>query len=222
MKYLLIISLLLACNAFAQTKQWNELKAEIKKESDKDKKSVQEFQQKNKRQISFSDARNHLLMRAVHPSGKPIYLTTLNAEAAITSGATNIQNGLSGMALNGSSLHIFQWDAGLVKPHIEFGNRVIANEGTTNDTHATHVAGILMASGVNAQSKGMAPNALLHAYYFDDDIVEMTSLAEANAYGFLISNHSYGTTTGWQRPNGTWVWHGDETVSNDEDFTAVG
>jgi Subtilase family/PKD domain len=218
-KFILFIASVFSVPGFCQS-TWPEFKAQLKAESDKDKEQVEKLQRKQARPISFSDERNHFLMRAVHPSGKPIYLTTLNAEAAITSGAATIQNGATGISLNGTGRNIFQWDAGLVKPHIEFGARVIANEGASSDNHATHVAGILMAAGVNAQAKGMAPNSKLHAYYFDDDIVEMAALAETNPHGFLVSNHSYGTTTGWQFSSGAWTWHGDETVSNDEDFTA--
>ena len=159
-------------------------------------------------------------MQAVHPSGQPVYLTTLNAHAAITTGAAYLQNGSTGFALTGSGHHIFQWDAGAVQPHIEFGNRVVANEGATTDRHATHVAGTLIAAGVNPQAKGMAPEAMLHAYYFDDDLYKMATQSEKNEYGFLISNHSYGITTGWNKVSGVWQWFGDVSISSDEDYTA--
>lgn len=220
MRFTLFILLLFSVKGFPQNTSWAELKESIKKESDKDKELVLDFRQKKNLPLSFSDGRNHFYMRAVYPSGKPIYLTTLNAGAATSSGASIIQNGVTGFSLDGISHHIFQWDAGLVKPHIEFQDRVIANEGSDFHNHATHVAGILMASGVNAQAKGMSPNAKLHSYYFDDDIIEMASQAELNPYGFFISNHSYGSVTGWNKSNNTWTWNGDETVSNDEDFTA--
>jgi len=220
LRFCLFILLLLSSTIFSQSKTWIELKESIKKESAKDKQGVIDIQQKKKLPVSFSDDRNHFLMRAVHPSGKPIYLTTLNAEAAITSSASLIQNGVTGFLLTGVNQHIFEWDAGLVKQHVEFGNRVIANEGTLIDNHATHVAGTLMAAGANAQAKGMSPNAFLHAYYFDNDIEEMASQAELSPYGFYLSNHSYGTSTGWNKSGGIWTWHGDDQVSNDEDYTA--
>ena len=159
-------------------------------------------------------------MQEVHPSGKPIYLTTLNANAAITNGAAKLQNGTTGFLLSGAGLHIFQWDAGAVFGHQEFGNRVVANEELTTDRHATHVGGTLVASGVNPASKGMSPEAKLHAYYFDDDIFEIATQSEINQYGFMISNHSYGATTGWHRISGQWQWFGDESISVDEDYKA--
>ena len=215
-----ILFVLLPFLAFPQSKPWAEVKASIKSDSEKDKRMVVEYSQKHKLPISFSDGRNLMLMRAVHPSGKPIYLTTLNAEASTTSGASLIQSGATGFSLNASGQHIFQWEAGLVKPHIEFGDRVVANEGTAEHNHATHVAGILMASGVNAQAKGMSPNAKLHSYYFDDDISELAAQAESNPYGFLITNHSYGVSTGWNKSGNNWSWNGDPLISSDEDFTA--
>lgn len=206
--------------AFPQSKSWVELKSFVKSELEKDKRLVLEYSQKKKIPITISDGRNLLLMYAVDPSGKPIYLTTLNADAAISSGASFLQSGSTGFSLNASGQHLFQWDAGLVKPHIEFGDRVIANEGTTEHNHATHVAGILMASGVNPQAKGMSPNAKLHSYYFDDDISELAAQAEKNPYGFLITNHSYGVSTGWNKSGNSWSWNGDPLISSDEDFTA--
>jgi Subtilase family/PKD domain/Secretion system C-terminal sorting domain len=197
---------------------WEELKASIKAISDKDKRSLQSA--RVNWPLQFSDSNNHFLMRAVHPSGTPIYLTTLNANAAITTGTALLQNGNTGFVLTGEGQHLFQWDAGAVQAHIEFGNRVVANEGVTTDRHATHVAGTLIASGFNPQVRGMSPAASLHAYYFDDDIFEIATQSEKNQYGFLISNHSYGTATGWNRVGNAWQWLGDELVSSDEDFTA--
>lgn len=197
---------------------WPELKSRIQAESDKNKRGIQ-----NARidwPLQFSDSSNHFLMQAVYPSGKPIYLTTLNAQAALTTGASLLQSGNMGFALSGEGRHIFQWDAGAVQSHIEFGKRVLANEGVFTDRHATHVAGTLIASGNNPQAKGMAPAASLHAYYFDDDIYELAVQSEKNQYGYLISNHSYGIATGWNRLGNGWQWLGDELVSNTEDFTA--
>jgi PKD repeat protein len=211
--------MLVSTSAIAQN--WQGLKNRIKADSENDKKKVEEFAKRQKRPISFFDGRNHFLMRAVHPSGKPIYLTTLNAGAAITSGAATIQQGVPGFTLDGSGLHIFQWDAGLVKvPHIEYDTRLLHNEGDISN-HATHVAGTLVSAGVNnAAAKGMAPNAYLHAYYYDDDLNEMIAIAESNPYGFFMSNHSYGSATGWQKVGNVWEWEGDDLVSTNEDYTA--
>ena len=217
-KKLFYIIILITTTAYGQS--WPALKLQLKSSSEKNKQQVSELIKKQKLASSFSDHQNHFLLHAVHPSGKPIYLVTLNAGAATTSGASLLQNRITGFNLTGNGQHIFQWDAGLVKTHIELGNRVIANEGTVIDNHATHVAGILIASGINPLAKGMSPSANLHANYFDDDLQEMAAIAEVNPYGFLISNHSYGTNTGWHRVNNNWEWFGDALVSSDEDYTA--
>ena len=43
--------------------------------------------------------------------------------------------------------------------------------------HSTHVAGTIMASGVQANSKGMAPAANLRAFDWNSDEAEMASEA---------------------------------------------
>jgi hypothetical protein len=201
--------------ALAQT--WSQLKAEIKSDYEKNQRSIQSARVRGP--LSFSDGQNHFLMQAVHPSGKPIYLTTLNSNAGQTTGASLLQTGVTGFVLTGIGHSIYQWDAGAVLEHNELVGRILTNEGTV-DRHATHVAGTLIASGINPQSKGMAPDAKLHAYYFNEDIFEMATQSEKNANGFMISNHSYGITTGWHRVGGGWQWWGDELISVNEDFTA--
>ena len=60
--------------------------------------------------------------------------------------------------------------------------------------HATHVAGTLIASGVNPLAKGMS-NGLQELVVYDanNDAAEMM----AEGPNLLLSNHSYGTIAGW-------------------------
>ena len=68
----------------------------------------------------------------VSPSGVPVYLTTLNAGAAITTGAVQFAaSGNLGLNLQGEGMLVGVWDGGIVKDHIELGERVIAKEGDT-------------------------------------------------------------------------------------------
>jgi hypothetical protein len=95
---------------------------------------------------------------------------------------------------------IAEWDGGAVRgTHEQLSGRVTQVDGdTTISNHATHVAGTLVGDGTpDASAKGMAPQATLDAYYWDDDNAEM---AAAAAGGILVSNHSYGFATGWSRP----------------------
>ncbi|MEZ4955461.1 MAG: S8 family serine peptidase [Saprospiraceae bacterium] len=85
------------------------------------------------------------------------------------------------------------------------------------DDHATHVTGTCIAKGVNADAKGMAYNAQAITYDFNNDISEIAYLA---SQGLLVSNHSYGTPTGWRydSDSGDWEWYGNTSYSNNVDY----
>jgi subtilisin family serine protease/PKD repeat protein len=146
------------------------------------------------------------------------YRASLNQQAAITTGAAQLQDEIGGYQLNGTGITCGIWEDGLVKDHIEFGNRILSKEGTVEQTHATHVAGTILAAGINPSAKGMAPKATAYTYFFDNDFSEMAALASEDEGGLLFSNHSYGTVTGWSKPNGVWTWYGDPAISNEEDY----
>jgi hypothetical protein len=150
--------------------------------------------------------------------GHPLFLSTLNLPSAQATGTASLSSGQSGMTLRGEGMQIAAWDDGLVAPHRELDTRVVANEGTQAMTHASHVAGTLIATGLNAAARGMAPGAQLLAFRFDNDEAEMAALASTNNKPLLVSNHSYGTVTGWTSQGGTWRWVGDPAVSNIEDY----
>jgi subtilisin family serine protease/PKD repeat protein len=159
-----------------------------------------------------------ILLLVGEEDGSYAYRASLNQQAAITTGAAQLLDESGGYQLSGSGITVGIWEDGLVKTHIELGNRILSKEGSNEQTHATHVAGTILASGINAQAKGMAPEAKAYTYFFDNDFSEMASLASADEGGLLFSNHSYGTVTGWSKPNGVWTWYGDATISTDEDY----
>jgi len=140
---------------------------------------------------------------------EPLYRTTLNANAAISSGANLLYP--SPYSLNGSGVKVGVWDAGSVRnTHREFTTaRVVKrNSSAALDDHATHVAGTIGASGFTASAKGMAPNVSIDSWDWNSDYAEMTSSGAASAIGdatkILLSNHSYGfgaTTTDMGRYN---------------------
>jgi len=72
----------------------------------------------------------------------------------------------------------------------------------------------MIAGGVKPQANGMAPEATIKAFQWDDDLAEMALEASR---GLLISNHSYGYTRGWVDFDG-WYWFGDSTISETEDY----
>lgn len=158
------------------------------------------------------------LMR-VGAEGQLYYYTTYNANSAKTTSTNKVHPGAGyGFALNGAGMTVHEWDAGAVRPsHQEFSGRVTQMDGViTTHYHSTHVAGTLIASGVQSAAKGMAPAAHLNAYDWNNDESEM---ATAGANGALVSNHSYGYANGWSWNNYSWEWLGDPSISTLEDYS---
>lgn len=155
---------------------------------------------------------------------EPIYFTTHNATAAISTSANLTR---TTFAVDGSGIALGMWDGGSGRAtHTEFGSRMIVKDGSISIDHATHVGGTLIASGVSASARGMAPAATVDSYDWNNDVSEMTSRA-ASAPGqadkLYLSNHSYGIISGWNNvSNGTrvWEWHGNgtSTVGFEQDF----
>lgn len=167
--------------------------------------------------LNTSEGRHMLMVDVV--DGIPVYISTLNSEAATTTGVAHIQSGgVTGLNLEGEGLLIGVWDEGRVKDHIELDARVISKEVDNDVTHATHVTGTIIASGVNPIAKGMAPKASVTNWYFNNDLAEMAALAKSDDHSLLLSNHSYGTVTGWTKINGQWNWSGNSSISADEDY----
>ncbi|MDI6765958.1 MAG: S8 family serine peptidase, partial [Bacteroidota bacterium] len=155
-------------------------------------------------------------------AGMPIYYMTHNLSAARTISTNKVwPSGGYGFSLTGSTDTLGIWDAGRVRlEHQEFAtNRVTQVDGaTTNNDHATHVAGTMVATGVVASAKGMAYQARLRAWDWNNDESEMANSAAA---GLRVSNHSYGIPTGWRYNyfnDNRWAWFGDTTISNTEDY----
>ncbi|ALU26743.1 MULTISPECIES: S8 family serine peptidase [Myroides] len=176
-----------------------------------DKEAVLRFQQQYSVPTKgvYKDGRIYQL-RTVDNEGIPIYYATQNALSRSLTGVDNIsKGGRQRVNLQGRNMIIGLWDG---KPafeqHQEFksgaSSRVILKDPDINiaklngedleraelgKNHATHVAGTLIASGAYAPAKGLAPEASVWSYDWDNDIVEMASAAQS---GLLISNHSYG------------------------------
>ncbi len=152
-------------------------------------------------------------LQFIDKRGNPQYYIANNANSAKTISTDKVfSGGGAGLSLDGSGVTTHEWDAGSVRTtHQEFGGRAHNNDAASIHYHSTHVAGTIIASGVTASAKGMAPAASLESHDWNYDGSEMAMEA---ANGMLVSNHSYGFLRGW---NGT-TWWGDTTVSNDEDY----
>ncbi len=82
-------------------------------------------------------------------------------------------------------------------PHIEFGSPFrVANPLGVNspDSHATSVAGVMIAAGASAGAKGIAYQGSINAYTWVDPYGTVLSQAASDS---RVSNHSYGGVFGW-------------------------
>ncbi|PZR29706.1 MAG: peptidase S8 [Citrobacter freundii] len=164
-------------------------------------------------------------LTGVDQTGAPIYLETHNnIVAAATIGTNQLWSGGSlGLTLSGSSTVVSGklaiWDGGKVRStHVELNNRVTqVDNATSNNDHATHVAGTMIATGVNPLAKGMSFGYTnLRAYDFDNDDDEMKDAAP----NLLVSNHSYGTVAGWNfnSDQNRWEFFGRPLATEDYKF----
>lgn len=167
--------------------------------------------------LKYSDEYNGKMFQLVgfDEKGMPLYYETMNTGAAAGTGA-DVLNDLSGpYKLDGEGINVFEWDGGAVRvAHQEFGGRAKQMDAAlTQSDHATHVAGTLIAAGVDKKAKGMAYKANLKAYDWTSDLTEMAAAAANNA--MLMSNHSYGFTGGFSygsnSGNTGWHWMGDDS-----------
>ena len=152
-------------------------------------------------------------------NGAPLYYITNNVISGKTISTDKVYpGGAGGYNLTGSGMILGEWDAGGVRAtHQEFGGRVLNSEGTLH-RHSTHVAGTMIAAGVQPSARGMSYQASLKAYDWNSDFSEMAAQAAA---GLRVSNHSYGLITGWDYDyfnDNRWVWWGSPSVSQTEDY----
>jgi hypothetical protein len=165
------------------------------------------------------------VLRDVSPRGIPVYITTFDNIISAGTIRTNLlwPGGSSGLSLNGSSSSvkgkIAIWDEAKPRPtHVELTGRVTQKDNASNiSDHSTHVAGTMVASGVNPLAKGMAyGEQQLLAYDWNNDNSEMLAAASS----LLVSNHSYGTVAGWSynSDNGHWEFYGDPGDTADYKF----
>ena len=162
-------------------------------------------------------------------NGLPAIKQTHNVESAQTVGAQKLwPGGGTGFNLIGTNVLMAQWDGGdLLTSHVEFATnaqRAFLLDGPSGygvQDHPTHVAGTMMAWGVNAQAEGFSNRGKVVESYFGKDLVEMPTQAATN--NVRESNHSYGYTDGWFifTPDGVnyyWFWYGDITISTNWDW----
>ncbi len=240
-KALLLAFTLSTTVTFAQTQQQRQ---EISDKYDKSKLTQLQRDFKQKEDSRRAEAENLAALRgwdvqrtnsdgtfdeliAVSIDGKPIYYTIYNADAARSTRADHLNIGGSlGLNLDGQNMTAHVWDGGPTRvTHQEFdgpggNNRVTINDGVTglngNSFHAQHVTGTIVASGVQAAAKGMAPQADALTHDWTNDLSEATAEAAA---GMLVSNHSYGFA--WRNQFGQVqlpAWYGGAYIDDSRDW----
>jgi len=140
-------------------------------------------------------------LQRILSDGTPIYYSTFNASAAVSTRTNHLNTGGSlGLDLMGQNMTAHVWDAGHARiSHQEYDGTggtdryavqdADAEGGVILNFHSAHVTGTVMASGVQQEAQGMAPSAQVHGYRWSNDVGEA---AGAAASGMLLSNHSYG------------------------------
>lgn len=151
------------------------------------------------------------------------YIGYADPVAAITINANKVWPGaLSNLNLSGSDDAVTNklgvWDEGSPRlTHKELAGRITQKDNVTEIVnHSTHVAGIVMSKGLNPLAKGMAFNMKgILDYDWNNDLSEMSAAA---ASGLLISNHSYGTVTGWDYNSDSSRWEFNGRWNEKEDY----
>ena len=156
-------------------------------------KNVEYSKQKNK---SFTKPFFHFY--SPHNSKLPIVYRRSNLE--ISKALKNDylwSGGIAGLTLSGENQIIGYWDVDQPRlTHQEYSGRVsfLDSENGTNDSHATQMVGTMIATGVDADARGMANAAGVEAYNWNNDIGEMAEAAADNLTG---SAHPYAEIAGW-------------------------
>ena len=153
--------------------------------------------------------------------GRPLYYLTDNLNAARTVSTDLVwAGGGLGLFLDGSGRTLGIWDGGSVRgTHVELSGRVVSLDGAGLSGHATHVGGTMIATGVDANARGMSFAGILRSYDFNGDEPEMAA-EQLLPDPITVSNHSYSFISGWIFnffSDGRWVWFGDVAISSVED-----
>ncbi len=215
--FLIVIQVLMGFGLYAQvtTKQdrLNTLSGKYLQQAQHNKQKAIEYANVNNIPIRIENDTMVMELMMIDENEKPQYNVTCNANAAATSSTNQVYaGGAAGLSLDGSGISVCEWDGGSVRTtHQEFGGRVTNTDAASISSHSTHVAGTIMAAGVNPLAKGMAYAASLNSYDWNEDDAEMANEA---SNGNLLSNHSYSWIRGWSGS----TWYGDPTISTLEDY----
>lgn len=140
-----------------------------------------------------------------------------NSQAAALSHVTELYS--APYNLTGAGVVLGMWDVGSAQAtHAEFEGRVILETPSAAVAeHPTHVAGTILAKGINSDAKGMAPGATLHEFNVDDGFLE-SKQTNYPKFGIRADNNSWGYVLGWNYDDEktfNWEWYaGTEDFGN--------
>ncbi|WP_438969041.1 S8 family serine peptidase [Nonlabens sp.] len=145
---------------------------------------------------------NTAYLIGVNDWDSPLYVSTMNEEAAQMQGARELQTGGSfGLNIEGQDMTVGVWDGGQIRDsHLSYFGRTVPGEAlTTLSGHATHVAGTIASNGAgDSAARGIAPQSTIEYYEFQrlpesqGGVLDAVEMSAAAASGMLVSNHSYG------------------------------
>lgn len=217
-------------SAYAQTEtRTTILKRAATEQATKEKAFAEHLQKVAKEKnwpLSFKNKNGEqVVLTGIDAGGYPLYTSTdNNIDAAATTSTNKLWTGGGlGLSLSGSSASVKGklgvWDGGRARPtHVELNGRINNKENVSISDHTTHVSGTLIASGVNPRAKGMAFGLQeLVVYDFNNNLSEML---QESSNGMLLSNHSYGTISGWYQnaASNRWEFRGQFNTNEDYKF----
>lgn len=226
MKRIFLLSIISLSFCYKGISQQNEIKTQqlLKQAEQLNQKHIQDQQKAKQLGIPLVEILPDgtvLGFKGFDQNNRPEFYKTDNVDAAITTRTNEVQiGGSGGYNLTGSTIQIGEWDGGeVLNTHQELTGRVVQQDSPSSvSNHATHVAGTMIASGIDPNAKGMATQANIRAYDFFNDESEMAIYAADTSS--VVSNHSYGAIAGWNfhDNSGEWRWYGDSTISTTEDY----
>lgn len=154
----------------------------------------------------------------------PVYFSTSSRSQQRSMNVDYLSDGtVSGVNADGNGYTAYIWDGGRVRTtHQEFTGRVeLVETNGSNSDHATGVAGVIMAAGVNTNAIGMAPQANLKSLNFTNGNTTSEMgyhSGQPENQDYMVSNHSYGSLTGWyyNSSQSSWYWYGYPHISETE------
>jgi hypothetical protein len=147
--------------------------------------------------LGFPLERGEAVLVGIDENDQPLYIVsdgigacdTISADEVWTTNAVGNIN--TNFNLSGAGITLAMWEEGRAnKNHQEFGGRITYMTARDFFDHAHAVAAIMIGAGVKTNAQGVAPQATLHAYSWEDDF--KTDLMEVAGNGLIrFSNHSY-------------------------------